>query len=53
MRSLNDDFFKSMKINNPEKIHGGTTVMTCLLTRENNHSIHDGDIEDSEQIPIP
>lgn len=53
MRSLDDDFFKSMIINNPEKIHGGSTVMTTMICQIRNHIAIDGECEDSEQIHEP
>lgn len=50
MRSLDDKFFNSKKINNPEKIFGGRMAAdTCVMTSENGgHWKHDSDKKDAD-----
>ncbi len=49
MKSINDDFFKSKEINHLQKVYGGCGGSnTCVLTREDNHTTHDGDKKDPD-----
>lgn len=54
MKSLNDNFFKSLQISNLNTIFGGGATghgMTCLMTEIRGHVIHDGDRSDPDQKP--
>ncbi|WP_160170050.1 MULTISPECIES: hypothetical protein [Aquimarina] len=48
MKSINDKFFDSHKINNLRAIIGGGA--TCQYTRKGDHVLHDGDICDPDPV---
>ncbi|WP_160170051.1 hypothetical protein [Aquimarina megaterium] len=48
MKSLDDKFFDSQKINNLRAIIGGGN--TCLMCSHDGHIIHDGDRSDPDMV---
>ena len=52
MKSLNDNFFNSKRINNPEKVFGGISFSknTCQLCERDGHQYHDGDKKDPDDM---